>query len=294
MKKAKAREDDGYTEDERIRAIREAANVRRAALKMQLRINNQCYALARDELLSAGSLVWADLDEKQRGTLCTTARERVDAVFSQCRKDNKPEMMVTLSSASIEAFFLQARIARDTFDVSRTACEHVMEAHAKRLLVWPWVESVKGMGALGLARIVADAGNLSNYPTVAKLWKRMGVAVMNGCRQGKPADPNDPNEWIEHGYCPERRSTLYVITDSLLRTNDDGYRALYLERKPHEAARPDVKTKAHAHNAAMRYVGKRLLRDLWRAWRDCHGHSATATPAPRAQSVASASPGCTP
>lgn len=42
-------------------------------------------------------------------------------------------------------------------------------------------------------------------------------------------------------------------------------RLLYDERKAYEAGR--VETPAHAHNRAKRYIEKRLIRDLWRAWR---------------------------
>ena len=46
--------------------------------------------------------------------------------------------------------------------------------------------------------------------------------------------------------------------------------ALYVERKAYELAREvDGKpmTAMHAHNRAKRYVEKRLLRELWKAWR---------------------------
>src|SRR5262249_2898822 len=70
--------------------------------------------------------------------------------------------------------------ARAPADERRMVNERAMEQAAKQLLVFPWIQSVRGAGALGLATIVAEAGDLANYPTPAKLWKRLGFAPYDG------------------------------------------------------------------------------------------------------------------
>lgn len=158
-----------------------------------------------------------------------------------------------------------------------------LESSAKELPVWPWVESLRGVGACGLGKIVGSAGNLSNYSNPAKLWKRMGLAVINGERQRMVKDPELA---AEMGYSPRRRAVMHVVGDAAFKCQ--GYlRDVYLERKEREIEKAHeeglevapareipkdekerFRSQGHIHNRALRYMEKRLLRELWRAWRD--------------------------
>ena len=187
--------------------------------------------------------------------------------------------------------------ARGMIEASRKATEKQLEKMAKDLHVWPWVESVKGFGAMSLASVIGEAGDLSRFNTVSKLWKRMGLAVINGGRQRLVSGAAA----IEHGYNPARRSVVWNIGECLIKQQGD-YRALYLERMAREVSKchdegllhatttaatvtswvnrglPEpVKVSkideahhrscGHIHNRAKRYVEKRLMRELWKAWR---------------------------
>ncbi len=155
--------------------------------------------------------------------------------------------------------------AADMLALERKKLEKRMAALATQLPVYPWVESIRGFGAFGLAQIIGETGDLSNYANPAKVWKRMGLAVMpDGTRQRKVSGADA----LDHGYNPTRRSLMFVIGDSLIKGNRDGvYRTLYLTRKEYEQeTHPDLTPMAH-HRRAQRYMEKRLLRDLWRAWR---------------------------
>ncbi len=119
----------------------------------------------------------------------------------------------------------------------------------------------------------------------------MGVAVMGqgdglfDHRQGNPGPGASAADWINEAYSRRRRSRLFVIGDGLVKTAGP-YREVYLARKAYEVARAEelglivapsakipAKRKAefrsvgHIHRRAQRYMEKRLLRDLWRAWR---------------------------
>lgn len=144
-----------------------------------------------------------------------------------------------------------------------------MERLAKQLPVWKeFGEGIRGFGAASLAVIVAEAGDLSDYATEAKLWKRMGVAVLDGVRQGGLSKSASAEAWIEHGYNRQRRSRMWNIGDALIKGNRGGkYRTCYLARKEYELAREPDMAPIKAHRRAQRYMEKRLLRDLWRAWR---------------------------
>jgi hypothetical protein len=155
--------------------------------------------------------------------------------------------------------------------VQRKLFEREMQKAVKGLPIWPWALSVRGFGPLGLAQIVAECGDLTGYPSPAHLWSRMGVGL----------GPN--REAFYEGRNPARRGILHNIGESLIKACGP-YKTVYDERKAFEATKPacrrqfktggecfDPETglcrKAHLHNRAKRYMEKRLLRDLWRAWR---------------------------
>lgn len=178
--------------------------------------------------------------------------------------------------------------AREPTDKMEAKATKEMERLAKLLPVWAeFAEPVRGFGARSLAVIIGETGDLSNYASHSKVWKRMGVAVMDGVRQGGLRKASNKEDWIAHGYSPLRRSRMFVIGDALIKSNGDGkYRQCYLARKEYERARaqaiglivaPAAKIPAkrknefmsdgHIHHRAQRYMEKRLLRDLWQAWR---------------------------
>lgn len=138
---------------------------------------------------------------------------------------------------------------------------------AEGLPVWQrFGEPIRGFGAGSLAVILAEAGDLSGYANPGKLWKRMGIAVMGEVRQGGLKKGASKDAWIEHGYSAVRRSRMWNVGAALIKGNRDGpYRAIYLDQKQKYIARGW--TKLHAHRAAQRYMEKRLLRNLWQAWR---------------------------
>jgi hypothetical protein len=202
-----------------------------------------------------------------------------------------------------------AVMSRTPFDQIEAESEKAMAKLAKELPVYEWASEIRGFGDVGLATIVAEAGDLSNYSNPAKLWKRMGVGLgQDGSgewvRQGGLAKSAGAAVWIEHGYNRQRRSRMWNIGDALVKGNADGeFRTLFLERLAVEHAKaigegliPATTTKAtvesweardlppltkvskldaklhrsagHMTKRAQRYMEKRLLRNLWRAWRE--------------------------
>ena len=162
--------------------------------------------------------------------------------------------------------------ARAVIEKNRKPVEKRLEALAKDLPVAYMVEEIRGLGYGSLAAIIGEAGDLSVYSNPGKLWKRMGLALVNGRRQGDPGNGASADDWIAHGYSPDRRSVMFVIGDVLIKANKGEYRKLYNERKAYEIARdPEIKP-IRAHRRAQRYMEKRLLRNLWKAWRAARSH----------------------
>jgi len=153
---------------------------------------------------------------------------------------------------------------RNGVEKHRKAVEKRLVKLAKELPIASWVEGVRGVGLLSLAAIVGEAGDLSNYSNPAKLWKRMGLAVMPDGRQRRVSG----DAALEHGYSPGRRSVMWNIGDCIVKAGGP-LKELYNERKAYEL--PRVETKMHAHNRAKRYIEKRFLKMLWGEWRKVRG-----------------------
>lgn len=174
----------------------------------------------------------------------------------------------------------------DILDEARQPLKAPMRAQQRELArlgsmlpVHAWQRDVRGFGEVGLARIVAECGDLRNYASPAKVWKRMGLAVIDGERQRKVTGAAA----LQHGYVPRRAAIMYNIGESLLKTNDGAYRETYLRRKAFEqeahpewaaqktvdrmTGKPVSAHPKHYHNCARRYMEKLLLKDLWQAWR---------------------------
>jgi hypothetical protein len=168
-----------------------------------------------------------------------------------------------------EKMIAASHAAREIFAENEEAARKEMAKLAKQLWVWDnFGAQIRGFGEVSLAVIVAEAGDLSNYAAEAKLWKRMGLSAGQNRVPPGLSKEQRAEAWIERGYNPRRRSHMWNIGDALIKGNRDGkYRTLYLARKEYEHARDPEMSKMHAHRRAQRYMEKRLLRDLWRAWR---------------------------
>jgi hypothetical protein len=134
----------------------------------------------------------------------------------------------------------------------------------RKLPLWSWAKDVRGLGELSVAGLIGGAaGNPGDYKSVSALWKRFGLAVIEGQRQRRVSDPELA---LIHGYAPERRAFAYVVSANLMKCQraGDTYRALYDRRKVYEMEeRSDPVPKAHAHNRALRVMVKALLKEVW-------------------------------
>lgn len=202
---------------------------------------------------------------------------------------------------------LSTLAAREPFGTVEDNAEKAMRKLARQLPVWEWAKDIRGFSDLGLAIIVAEAGDLNAYPKKGHLWKRLGVAVIgpgdgeDDIRQGGLAKTARAEDWIIHGYSRNRRSRMWVIGEGLVK-NGTHYREIYLDRLASEHAKARAeglipatstaqtveswaarnlpplekvskiepkqhRSAGHMARRAQRYMEKMLLRDLWVAWR---------------------------
>lgn len=197
----------------------------------------------------------------------------------------------------------------EMFEAEQSHFEKEMVRAVKALPIFQWAKSVKGFGDAALGHIIGEASgygketgvfySVGDFKSVSALWKRMGLAVLNGHRQGAPGKGATADDWIAEGYSKTRRSVMWNVGNSLIlsmgkfrplfgedvRANPEytelqcvfAERARYeAERLPHKcgAAIKESKTgkdsyTLHAANRAKRYTEKRLLRMLYSEWRRC-------------------------
>lgn len=201
----------------------------------------------------------------------------------------------------IDTLLLARGVLRDHLGKIETQLEKLAEELPAYASFW---KPTRGLSGLGLALIVGEAGNLAEYDTHSQLWRRFGLHVGGGQAYYTKRSGMSPEAWSKAGYCPRRRSLVYQLTDSLLKgqiRKDEhdadkrialgDYGALYLREKERQrekakaegltvcaAAKIPAKdahkyrSDGHIHNRAARYVGKKLLRDLWKVWRREAGH----------------------
>ena len=204
--------------------------------------------------------------------LCAGDKDEADKLYTAMSKGAE-DAQAMMAKEWTEPFIQ----ARSILEGNRKQVEKDMAKVAKTLPVAEWVDGVKGFGIGSLAAVIGEAGDLSNYPTHSHLWKRLGLAVIDGGRQRLVPGADA----LVHGYSPSRRSVVWNVGQCVFKSQSQRvdketgevkveageYRKLYDARKEYELTR--VETKGHAHNRATRYVEKKLMRDLWKAWRAC-------------------------
>lgn len=167
------------------------------------------------------------------------------------------------------------------------ALEHQEKALAKALVaeyrlvappeVLAWQRSTIGIGEHTMARLLGHLG----HPVHARPLEWVGTGAKRKLVATEPFDRGvgqlwaycgvgDPSRKRHRGMTaddalaggnPHLRTILYVIADGCVKQRRSPYRATY------DAARETYEqrewTKGHRHAAAMRKVGKEILRDLW-------------------------------
>jgi len=249
---------------------------RRYAIKVQAKIDRALESFIR---INATEWKW-DADEKER----EAANKQVKDMIVAARKGQGDQIIVELVE--------KTNLGRQPFDHIRATAEKQMEKLARELPVAGWIESVRGAGALGLATIIAEAGNLSNYRNPAKLWKRLGFAPYDGFAGSSwKRDTWRPralskDEWIDNPFSGERYALMHQIAIWLVNSQWIGagksptgegqpngpYGEVYAARRAHTAKTHPDWSKQHARMDALRVTMKEFLKDLWSEW-----HRATAT-----------------
>jgi hypothetical protein len=208
----------------------------RARVKLEL----QAQAICRQ---------WTEGDKKKARTLWL-------AVWKAAGKSKKKIAIDKPVSDALMPLILAIK-ALDEFigPLSKT-----LEQLAVQLPHWKFFEGIKGIGPATVAGLIGEAGDPWAYRNPSALWKRMGLAVIDGDRQRRVKD----KELAErHGFNPRRAAWAFMTGENLIRQGSPETKAVYSERKAQREAAGWGKSKMHRHKDAKRFLVKRVLRDLW-------------------------------
>ena len=210
---------------------------------------------------------------------------------SEQHKANGKKPTIELTDCHIEvATALCSSVMADSmslkvFDEVKSSLDEAMCSLAEQLHVYPWWESVRGVASQGLASVISETGDLFNYSTPAKVWKRLGLApysktmadgsvVTKACSTWKRAELTKA-EWTDAGYSKKRRAVIYAGIGQCLVKQGRKYHEIYVREKERavlnhpEWLQKDKNGKikmGHFDKHAQRYIEKRLIRQLWRHW----------------------------
>jgi len=212
------------------------------------------------------------------------ARKRTESLYKTIAADPKHEL---------HSYVAPYLMAGKPLDEQRAAYEKSLVKAAKRLPIYNWVKSVKGFGDISFAAIVGECGDIGTYKSVSAVWKRLGLAVIDGNRQGNPGKSATADDWIAHGYNRQRRSVSWNARQHVIggmgkwrpsfgedvRCNREltYYQQVYAERARYESEKLGLPVtesdkgkesyKMHAAMRAHRYTEKRLIKHLYLEWR---------------------------
>lgn len=252
--------------------IRRHHRRRRFAMKIQQKLDR-----ALESFVRVNTTDWSpDMEEADREVI----NKEIKALIKTIR-GGEPHDLADVIATSDQA--------RAPADAMRDTSEKQMAGLAQRLPVYPWIESMRGAGALGLATIVAEAGDLSNYPNPAKLWKRLGFAPFEGLagsswkRATWRPRALTSEEWIENPFSGERYALMHQIVVWLVNTQWIGkaktasgegepngpYGEIYAERRKHTLVTHPDWSDGHRRMDGLRIAMKAFLKDLHLEWKRC-------------------------
>jgi hypothetical protein len=247
-----------------INALTNLQRFRKFSIAQELAI------LQRLTALVASACGYEARDEATRTALWTRATKIVKESLGKCDFTEEDGAIVDLIMPEIQA--TKASVA--PFQARRAQIEAQMTAIAKTLPCQEFITQTSGFKHIGLAVIVGEAGDLSNYATIRNLWRRFGLGVAQGHEEmaystwrmkgGLTAD-----DWTAAGYNPTRLGQLFgVVTVPLFMCKTKNkYGEVYAKRRAHTAVTHPDWTKGHSDMDGRRIMVKKFLSDLWSEWR---------------------------
>lgn len=259
--------------------IKDLQVFRKFVIKMEVRIVNTTTALA------ARMCGYNANDEASREKLWSRAQRIVRRELAGKEHDGEDVRVV----AAIKSELVMAKLALEPILKRRAEIEAEMVEKAKALPLERFVSATAGFSWIALAVIVGEAGNLANYSTIRKLWRRLGYGMASGHESQaystwRKMGGLSAKDWEQAGYSPQRLGQIYgvVTVPLMMHKKKNKYGAVYDARRaqtfithPEWYVDKDGNQKlnkdgeprsAHAKMDAERIATKALLADLRTEW----------------------------
>jgi len=246
---------------------------RKWAIKLAIKLKNSTRSLARRYC----GFRW-DIDETERAKVSKRAAGIVDRALAG--KEQLPNDADIASVMVAELKLLELTLG--PVEDRRNVIEKEMVRLAKQLPVYPWAKAVAGLGEIGLAVTVGEAGDISKYPNIRHLWKRLGLAPYEGRAMSNwHGNELNADEWTAAGYSSKRRAEIFACVGESLGKHQLGsaakagtdfsvakgpYGEIYVARRNHCLTTHPDWSRGHLHGDAMRVMTKAVLKDIWREW----------------------------
>ena len=215
-------------------------------------------------------------EDKALATAVVHKWDRITGIVKPAILDHKSKDLVDIYACKVEVLAMDLVPAVKSFNPAIRRYEKSMVALVNTLPIAKWADALPGFSTLGLAKIMAEAGNeIGKYRNPSCLWKRFGLGLVRETAGGnlvRQRRRTGTENGIIHGFSPTRRALMFVVQGTIyqngkLKDNE------YYEYAQNVTAKaildhPDW-TKAHLYMHQRRLLAKRFLRDLWVEWDKC-------------------------
>lgn len=255
--------------------------------------SKECSKLS-DTRKSSDSHSSADELDRLHSLLGHFARQLWDVQKERIGAGNR---VAAMERDGLGAYAEPARHIVSEYEAIERAIDKELTKLAKQHFMADWIAQQRGIGLPGFARLLGVTGNIDRFSTVSKLWKYLGLHVVDGhaprrekgvawthtactgwhlatCKETCTTDhhPNCSPFGIGNAYSPQGRVVCHQIGEAIVKVGGP-YRLAYDRKKAYYESERQEWTQARRHNAAMRYAVKELIKNLWIEWHTRRGRS---------------------
>jgi len=218
-------------------------------------------------------------DQNLLKTLRTEYRKLMDGV--------KQVRLATFKATPVISTFTEFILLQQYLDLEEMEKHHAPQIE-KRLVMFPiyeaFLNTIKGCGPLMSGVILCEIDiTKARYPS--SLWQYAGLGVgSDGTGMSRRKEHLVQRPYTDKDGTPAVRASIVynpwlktklmgVLAPCLLKAANPVYRPIYDQYKHRTTTDPAKAewSKGHHHQAAMRYMIKRFLVDLYKAWRPLEG-----------------------
>jgi len=135
-----------------------------------------------------------------------------------------------------------------------------IEKLCEKYLITKKLLEIKGIG-ITMAAVIISEIDIYKADTVSKIWRYCGLGVVNGkAERPVKGEKLHYNKFL-------KSKLLGVLAKSFL-INNNHYRKFYDDYKHRLESKNWGASKLHRHRAALRYMMKMFLIDLYKMWRE--------------------------